>query len=167
MGRRATKAACNVWYRARIEAAKTNDRLSSRMGAAEELGVNEDAIKSAELGLYKSMPVENAVLMADAYNAPELLNYYCLNECPIGAERPLSCEVLGIEQVTVKLLRDLKTSELSKLKDRMLDIAEDGAVEKSEMPDLQACVDYLDGLSRTASELKIIAERLQRMTGGR
>lgn len=166
MGRKATKAQSNVWYQARIDAAKMNERLASRMGAAEELGISEDAIKAAELGLYKAMPVENAVLMADAYNAPELLNYYCLNECPIGAEKPLSCDVLGIEQVTVKLLKNLRTSELLDLKERLLDIAEDGEVSAGEIPDLQACVDYLDSLSRTASELKIIADRIRKMRGG-
>lgn len=39
MGRSATKAAGNVYYQARIEAAKWNDRLCSREGAAEALGV--------------------------------------------------------------------------------------------------------------------------------
>ena len=37
MGRGATKAAGNVWYEARMEAAKWNDKLLSRAGAAEAL----------------------------------------------------------------------------------------------------------------------------------
>ena len=69
MGRGATKAAGNVWFEARIAAAKYNDRLSSRAGAAELLNLSEDAVKSAELGLYKCMPVDNAVLMADMKRA--------------------------------------------------------------------------------------------------
>ena len=76
MGRGAPKAQGNVWYEARIEAAKWNERLQSRLGAAEEMGLSEDAVKSAELGLYKFLPVDNAVLMADTYNASELLNHY-------------------------------------------------------------------------------------------
>ena len=102
MGRGAPKAQGNVWYEARIEAAKWNERLQSRLGAAEEMGLSEDAVKSAELGLYKFLPVDNAVLMADTYNAPELLNHYCLNECPIGRNRPLSTEVVGVDRITVK-----------------------------------------------------------------
>lgn len=39
--------------------------------------------------------------MADLYNAPQLLNYYCLNECPIGCRQSLSDKVLSIERVTV------------------------------------------------------------------
>lgn len=50
MGRGATKAAGNVWYEARMEAAKWNDKLLSRAGAAEALNMSEDAVKDAELG---------------------------------------------------------------------------------------------------------------------
>lgn len=89
MGRGATKAAGNVWYEARIAAAKWNQRLNSREGAAEELGVSTDAVNSVERGLYKCMPVDLAVIMADVYNAPHLLNHYCLNECPIGRHQAL------------------------------------------------------------------------------
>ena len=76
MGRGATKAAGNVWYEARMDAAKWNDKLSSRAGAAEALNMSEDAVKDAELGLSKCMPVDKAVLMADLYNAPQLKCYY-------------------------------------------------------------------------------------------
>lgn len=75
MGRGATKAAGNVWYEARMDAAKWNDKLSSRAGAAEALNMSEDAVKDAELGLSKCMPVDKAVLMADLYNAPQLKCY--------------------------------------------------------------------------------------------
>ncbi len=159
MGRGATKAQGNVWYEARIEAAKWNERLLSRFGAAEMMGLSEDAVKSAELGLYKSMPVDNAVLMADAYNAPELLNHYCLNECPIGRGRPLSAEVLGLDRVTIKLLKELRSDAMEKLRDRMLDIAEDGDVTGNELSDLTEIINQLDELSKTISELKIIGEK--------
>ena len=73
MGRGATKAAGNVYYQARIEAAKWNGSLSSREGAAEALGVSVDTVKNIELGLHKCVPVDLVVLMADLYNAPYLL----------------------------------------------------------------------------------------------
>lgn len=159
MGRGAPKAQGNVWYQARMEAAIRNERLLSRFGAAEAMGLSEDAVKSAELGLYKSMPVENAVLMADCYNAPQLLNYYCLHECPIGCSRPLSSEVVGIDRVTVKLLKSLKADELAGMKDKLLDIAEDGIISEDELPDLREVLEYLDNLSKTVSELRIIGEK--------
>ena len=161
MGRGAVKAQGNVWYQARIEAAKYNEKLSSREGAAEEVGMSEDAIKNTELGLEKCMPVDKAVLLADLYNAPELLNYYCLNECPIGKNHPLSDKVVNIERITVKLLRSLNTEKLEDLKERMIQIAGDGEITKDEIEDLDGVISYLDDLSTTVSELRILARRLR------
>ena len=56
MGRGATKAVGNVWYEARINAAKYDDRLYSREGAAERLNMSVDAIRNAELNISKCMP---------------------------------------------------------------------------------------------------------------
>ena len=99
MGRDATKAQGNVWFEARMNAAKWDDRLCSREGAAERLGMSVSAVADTELGLTKCMPVEKAVLMADLYRSPELLNYYCLNECPIGKNKPISCASHDIDRV--------------------------------------------------------------------
>ena len=119
-------------------------------------------MKSAELGLYKAMPVDNAVLMADLYNAPELLNYYCLHECPIGKNRPISAEVVSIDRATIKLLRRLQSGVLTDLRDKLLEISEDGVISDDELPILQEIVDNLDGISRAASELKIIGQKAMR-----
>lgn len=165
MGREATKAAGNPWFEARKKASMYDDRLCSREGAADRLGMSVSAVADAELGLSKCMPVDKAVLMADLYNAPHLLNYYCLNECPIGCRLSLSAEVLSIERVTVKLLRELKVDKLGEIKDALLDIAEDGKITDDEKPALQDVLEYLDSVAKTVSELKTIGEMAMR--GGR
>lgn len=164
MGRDATKAAGNPWYEARKKAAEYDDRLYSREGAAERLGMSVSAVADAELGLSKCMPVDKAVLMADLYNAPQLLNHYCLHECPIGCRHSLSAETFDIDRVTVKILKNLKVDRLNELKDKLLDIAEDGVISDDEKPDLRDILEYLDGLSKTISELKIIGDTV--LNGG-
>ena len=67
----ATKAADNMFCQARYEAAKFNERLSSREGAAEELGVDRTRLARIELGSVTPYP-EEVLLMADIYRAPEL-----------------------------------------------------------------------------------------------
>lgn len=158
MGRDATKAAGNPWYEARKKAAEYDERLLSREGAAERLGMSVSAVADAELGLSKVMPVDKAVLMADLYKAPHLLNYYCLNECPIGNRHSLSAEVHQIDRVTVKILKDLKVEKLAEIKDKLIDIAADGEVSKDELPNLREIKEFFDALSKTVSELKIIAD---------
>ena len=155
MGREARKAVGNPWYEA---------RKSSREGAAENLGMSVSALADAELGLTKCMPVDKAVLMADRYNAPYLLNYYCLHECPIGCRQSLSDELLGIDRVTVKLLKSLKVSELADMKDSLIDIAEDGKITQDEVPKLKEILNYLDELAKTISELKNVG--LMALHGG-
>ena len=114
------------------------------------------AVSDAELGLSKCMPVDKAVLMADLYKAPYLLNHYCLNECPIGCRLPISDEVLGIERVTVKLLKNLRVDDLRDVKEKLIDIAADGIISEDEKPDLEEVLDYLENLAKTISELKTV-----------
>ena len=82
MGTRPTKAKDNIFCKARLDAARYNDKLKSRAGAAEALGyASESTISDWELGI--SVPTPEAVLkMSDLYNAPELINTYCHNLCP-------------------------------------------------------------------------------------
>lgn len=163
MGRKATKASNNPWYEARMNAAKYDGRLSSREGAAELLGMSVSAVADAELGLTKVMPVDKAVLMADLYNAPNLLNYFCLNECPIGCRHSISDDVKSIESVTLNLLKILQIDRLADIKKTLIDIAADGVIDADEMEDLKEVVSYLDNAAKRISELKTICA----MIGGR
>lgn len=156
MGRKATKATDNVWYQARIKASAYDDRLASREGAAELLGMSVSAVADAELGLSKVMPVDKAVLMADLYNAPQLLNHFCLHECPIGSRHAISENLSSIEHVTVNLLKGLQVDNLSELKKTLIEIAADGVVDQEELIDFNEVVEYLEEVSRTVSELKTI-----------
>lgn len=58
MSKYATKAAENMLCQARYEAAKFNGRLSSREGAAEELGVDRTRLARIELGSVIPYPEE-------------------------------------------------------------------------------------------------------------
>lgn len=159
MGRKATVASGNVWYEARIEASKVNEKLRSRFGAADEAGMSEDAIKNTELGLEKQMPVEKAVILADLYNAPQLLNYFCLHECPIGKNSAVSDEAASIEMVTLKLLKGLRVSQLMGITERLVDIAEDGDITPNEAKEFRKVLDYLDSISKSISQLRTIAKK--------
>lgn len=72
MGSNPTKAANNMYCKCRLAAAKYNDKLNSRDGAAEMLGLSSSTLASYELNLTKVVPVESIMMMADVYNAPEL-----------------------------------------------------------------------------------------------
>ena len=55
MPKMATKAADNVFYKARIAAASWNDRLGSREGASEVTGIDRTRLANIELGTIKQL----------------------------------------------------------------------------------------------------------------
>ena len=83
MGKKATKTLDNMYYKARMEAAELCDDFTSREKAAELLGIDRTRLARIELETLFPYP-EEVAQMAKIYNAPELLNYFCARECPIG-----------------------------------------------------------------------------------
>ena len=158
MGQRPTKAAGNIYCQCRKRAAQYNDRLNSREGAAELLGVSPSTIADYELGTTKVIPVDKVVLMADIYNAPELENYYCRNECPIGRELPI--ESGTIERITVQFMKYLNPDKLVSLQKRLVDIAEDGEITKDETKDLRDVLKEVDTMEKVLQGLLLLGEKV-------
>lgn len=131
MPRPITKAAGNVYCQARLQAAQYNEKLSTRAGAAEVLpGVTEECIKKYELGICRP-PNDVVALMADAYNAPELVSWYCANECSLGKNcREISA--MPAERAIIRTRNDLR--HMMDALDQYAEIMDDGVVSDSEEP---------------------------------
>ena len=134
----------NVYFECRKRAAIHNERLNSRAGAAEILGISESTLAHYELGITKNIPVDVVVMMAEVYNAPELKCIYCKSECPIGKELPIATEAGTIEGITVRMLSGLEDEKIDKIQKTLLRIAEDGKVEAAEREELKEMVQSLD-----------------------
>lgn len=161
MGRDAIKAAENPCFRCRREAAKYNDRLYSREGAAELLGVSVSSLADYELGITKVIPVDKVVLMAELYNAPELKIWYCSHECPIGRGLPMPSDSLStVERTTLRLLRSLKDSSVDDVRETLIDITADGKISADEKVELVEVMEYLNELIIAAGELKLIGSKI-------
>lgn len=158
MARQVTKAVVNRYCQARLEAAKVNERLASRAGASEVLGcVSEDSIKKYELGITKP-PNDVVALMADAYNAPELIVWYCANECPLG-KNCREIPEMPPERAFVRL-----TNTLEKLNGSMKELAEildDGVIELSEAGTASQLRDDFLEARRRMDETLTVLEKLQ------
>lgn len=68
MGKDPIKENNNVYFKARKKAAAYNERLYSREGAAELLGISISTLADYELGSTKVVPVDKVVLMAEMCN---------------------------------------------------------------------------------------------------
>ncbi len=152
MGRRPTKAADNPFCKARLAAAEYNERLFSKEGAAELLGVSVSTLSDYELGLTKIIPPDMVVKMASLYNAPELENYYCTEVCPLGCGMP-KVELENLDRIAIKALASFR--KLDQTKEMLLDITADGVISDDERPDLAAILSNLEELESIAQNLKV------------
>lgn len=156
MGRRPTKAADNPFCKARLEAAKYNERFFSKEYAAEQLHISAGQLQDYELGITKCIPPDSILRMADLYNAPELRNLYCKEMCPLGCDVP-RVELEDLDRIAVRALSSFR--KVMAAKEGLLDIVEDGVISLEERPELEKIMGTLDEVSSIAQSLKIWVEK--------
>nr|DAR86864.1 MAG TPA: regulatory protein [Caudoviricetes sp.] len=152
----APSTAVNRYYLARMTAAERNERMSSREGASEETGVDRKRLQRIEIGTLNPYP-EEVLLMADAYHAPELLNFHCSRCCPIGQRTVPRAEMNELDRITVKFLnalRDIKDTDKE-----LLRIAQDGELSEDEVPNMKHLLHVVQGIAAIACEIQIYIDK--------
>lgn len=158
---KATKAADSAYYLARIRAAEQIDDLGSREGAAEHTGIERTRLARIELNTIVPHPDEVRV-MADAYNAPELMHYYCSHDCPIGKCMGIllpSSQASTVEQLAVQAAVALRGADMAR--ERLLDISADGMITEDEKSTLDWVLKQLGQISQVAHQLQAYVLKLQ------
>ena len=154
MGKKATKAADNMYYLARCEAAETNPDFSSREKAAELVGIDRTRLARIELDTIAPYP-EEVKAMAEAYNTPELCNSFCARECPLGRSSVSEVDIVDFDRLALKVLGSLK--DIDTLRASLIAISEDGIISEDERPAFQDILDSLEKISTNAKALKLWA----------
>ena len=145
------KTSSNIFYKARCEASRHNEQLSSREGAADIMSIDRGRLYRIESGIANPYP-EEVHLMADLYNAPELENYYCTNICPLGCDMP-KVDVATLDRISVKALSIFRRIEETQR--ILLDITEDGVIDESEIADMDKVLKNLEEVERVTQSLKL------------
>lgn len=156
MGTNPTKAAGNIYCQCRKKAAMYNDKLNSREGAAELLGISPSTLADYELGITKIIPADSIMRMADLYNAPELRNHYCKNCCPLGGDVP-EIDTESLDRIALKALQSMKM--VSSSREQLLEIVSDGVVSDDEKPKLEAIMQSLNDLEQISHNLRVWVEK--------
>lgn len=97
------------------------------------------------------------MLMADTYHAPELLNFYCTNACPIGRRTVPQAELQEIDRLTVKFLNAL--GNMRGLDEDLLLIAKDGKVSNDELPKLKNLLKAVKQMAGIAYEMQLFIDK--------
>lgn len=145
------KTSSNVFYKARCEAAKHNEQLSSREGAAGMMSINSGRLYRIEKGTTCPYP-EEIRLMADLYDAPELENLYCTEICPLGYGMQ-KVAIEDLDRISVRALAAFR--RMDQTAGLLLDITEDGVVTEDEEPALKKVLDHLEELEAITQGLKM------------
>lgn len=156
MGKRASTAKENEYYRARMRAAECDGCFSSREKTAEVVGIDRTRLARIEGGTVMPHPDET-VAMAKAYGAPELKNHYCAELCPLGKGRVRRTEATDFDRITLKVLGALQ--DIDPLTDKLVAIAEDGEVDETETADLNEVLRLLGRISTATEALRLWAEK--------
>ena len=147
MGRRSTKENKSIWQTTRESLELTRERAADLIP-----GFSPERIEKIENGRTQIQP-EDVVLMADSYKSPALRNYYCANGCPIGRQHELPTESKELAQIAVETLNAV--NRISKNRDRLLEIVEDGQVCSDEYADFLEIKATLDKIALSVSNLQL------------
>ncbi|MBQ7765976.1 MAG: helix-turn-helix transcriptional regulator [Lachnospiraceae bacterium] len=107
----------------------------------------------------KSLPhPEEVLVMADAYKTPNLCNYYCANDCPIGKQYVPEIEMKDLSQIVLEMLASLNA--MRGKQERLIEITVDGIVDGEEIKDFVHIQDELEKISITVETLQLWAEQM-------
>ena len=145
----------NIYRLARKKAAENNPLLKSLDTAQDVLCIDRLRLLKIENG-QKTPEPEDVLCMAKVYDAPELRNYYCTKECPLGCdEQPFIYD--DLDKISVRLLSSLHFME--KANDRLFEILEDGEVSEDQRKDFIRILDTLKKVSYSVNSLELWAEK--------
>ena len=147
MGKRSTNENKNIYQLYREEAELTREKASEKMEY-----ISADRIEKIESE--KSYPHPDEILvMADCYKKPNLCNYYCSHECPIGKEFVPEVRLKDLSQIVLEMLASLNA--IDKDKNRLIEITADGKLTADEYRDFASIENQLNKISLSADALKL------------
>lgn len=147
MGRKSTKENKTRYQIEREKLEYTREQAGELMDF-----VSADRIEKIESE--KSLPHPEEVLaMSKCYNAPDLCNYFCSHECPIGMEYVPEVKIKDLSQITLEMLNSLNA--IDKEKNRLIEITVDGKINEDEKEDFARIYDRLSEIASTITSLQL------------
>lgn len=147
MGRKSTRENKTLYQIVREKRGLTIEKAGELID-----GITADRIAKIENRSVHVQP-EDIVLMAECYRSPELCNYYCTHECAIGEKTVNEVEMKSFPQIAIETLNAL--NKMAKLRDRLLEIVEDGQVRPDESDDFLIIKGTLDRIAASVSALQL------------
>ncbi len=152
----------NIYKKARLNAAEKNSSLKSVAHAFQYVSITRERLLEIEQSdPKKKMSIPNpddVVSMAKVYGAPELCNFYCTTQCPVGqmkGEEPLLYDDLG--RISASLMSALHF--LDSANDEIHSILADSKITPDEREKFKKIMKTLDDIVYSANSLELWAEK--------
>lgn len=101
MGRKSTRENKTIYQQLREEDNLPREKASELLAF-----ISEDRLERIENEKVQPAP-EDVIRMSQVYNAPELCNYYCSHECPIGMKYVPSIEMTELPAIILETVASL------------------------------------------------------------
>ena len=152
MARKSTRENKNIYQR-------TREGLELTREQASELMVTMSPERIEKIENERSMPhPDEVLLMSDQYKQPNLCNYYCANQCPIGAQYVPEIKIKDLSQIVLETIASLNA--MQKKKDRLIEITVDGEITDDELEDFVQIQQELEKISVAVETLQLWCERM-------
>jgi transcriptional regulator with XRE-family HTH domain len=153
MGRGSTKENKNVYQEYREELNLSREKASELMEV-----ISKEKIEKIESE--KTIPrADEVLIMADAYNKPELRNYYCAHECPIGKLYKPEVKIKdNLSTIVLEMIASLNS--MKHQQERFIEISADGVIENEEIQDFVHIQEELDRITMTVETLQIWSDKM-------
>lgn len=152
MARVSTKENKNIYQ-------KTREALRLTRETASELLESITPERIEKIENERSFPHPDEVLiMSEKYKKPELCNYYCANQCPIGQQYVPEIKSKDLSQIVLEMLASLNA--MNRQRERLIEITVDGKISRDELADFIKIQEELERISITVETLQLWAERM-------
>lgn len=152
MGRVSTKENKNIYQ-------TTRENLSLSRDKASELLETIPPERIERIESEKVLPYPEEVLtMAEKYKVPNLCNYYCANQCPIGQQYVPEIKIKDLSQIVLEMLASLNS--VNRKQERLIEITADGEIGHDELEDFVYIQKELEKISITVETLQLWSEQM-------
>ena len=101
---------------------------------------------------------EDILTMAEKYKSPDLCNFYCSKQCPIGRHYVPEVKIKDLSQIVLEMLASLNS--MNRKKDRLIEITADGKIANDEIEDFIKIQKELEHISVTVETLQLWVEKM-------
>ena len=153
MGKSSTKENKSIYQLVREEKGYSRAQAADLMTGY----IEEYRLVRLENGDVSLQPAD-VLAMSKAYNKPELRNYYCTHECPIGKiDAPQVKMNSNIHELLVNMLLSLEAVNSNKM--RLMEILADGKIQSDEIEDFEKIEKELEHISMAVESIQLWCER--------